>query len=91
MRGEEETSGGSKGGRFTLAATLRECTPGRSCAAAATDPPTPIGDEKGRENERRAENRCGASRLSQREGERGRNGRGEKEREREREEQGLGC
>lgn len=36
-----------------------------SCAAAAaTDPPTPTGDEKGRENERRAESRCGASRLS---------------------------
>lgn len=35
-----------------------------SCAAAAaTDPPTPTGDEKGRENERRAKSRCGASRL----------------------------
>lgn len=30
-------------------------------AAAATDPPTPTGDEKGRESERRAKNRCGAS------------------------------
>lgn len=42
-------------GKFTLAATLRECTPGRSRAAAATDPPTPTGDEKGRENERAGE------------------------------------
>lgn len=50
-------------GKFTLAATLRECTPGRSRAAAATDPPTPTGDEKGRENERTGES-CGASRLS---------------------------
>lgn len=56
-----------------------------SCAAAAaTDPPTPTGDEKGRENERRAESRCGASRLSRaRERER-EEGEGEKERSRER-------
>jgi len=74
----EEGASGRVGGRgkFTLAATLRECTPGRSCAAAATDPPTPTGDEKGRENERgEPESRCGASRLSRA---------AEKERERER-------
>lgn len=89
VRGGEDGTGEGTGegreGRFTLAATLRECTPGRSCAAAATDPPTPTGDEKGRENERRAENRCGASRLSQRERER----EGEAGEGKEREKQGL--
>lgn len=74
--------GGARGGRGsrqgceeekpTLAATSRECTPGRNRAAAATDPPTPTGDEKGRESERTApESRCGASRPPrEREGER---------------------
>lgn len=55
---------------------------GSCAAAAATDPPTPTGDEKGRENERRAESRCGASWLS-----RVKEKRGE---ERERREEGAG-
>lgn len=62
----------------------------RAAAAAATDPPTLTGDEKGREKrERKAENRCGASRLSRaREREEGER---EEEKRAGRGAQGSGC
>lgn len=78
---------GGAGGNLPLRQHCESAHLAESCAAAAaTDPPTPTGDEKGRENERRTESRCGASRLSRaraRERKRKRDRKGEKERERE--------
>jgi len=82
-RGDSEEG---RGGNLPLRQHRESAHLAKSCAAAAaTDPPTPTGDEKGRENERRAESRCGASRLSRtRDREKGR-----RKRERERRVRGV--
>lgn len=81
-KGKGATAAEGQGEIYPCGNVARVAHLAKSCAAAAaTDPPTLTGDEKGRENERRAESRCGASRLSherKRETERERKGRGEK-------------
>lgn len=64
-RGGEETSEAGQERNSPLRQHCESAHLAESCAAAAaTDPPTPTGDEKGRENERRERReRCRASRL----------------------------
>lgn len=77
----EGWGGREEAGEFTLAATLAKSTPGRrSCAAAATDPPTLTGDEKGEGNTsaETSPERPAASLARACEKEKGKKGEGEK-------------